>query len=124
MRPPGVTAAPDAAGVPCVDQKKSDGAGGVDREASYARIDATVALLAAVRVAGVGAQSADTLGDRCQSAEDLADVVLLGVSAARTSPRLLRLLRHRRELAAIVADIGDLVSDDQVMLGVDSGLEL
>jgi hypothetical protein len=36
----------------------------------------------------------------------------------------MRLLSHRRELAAIVADIGDLVGDDQVMLGVDSGLDI
>jgi len=28
----------------------------------------------------------------------------------------LRLLRHHRELAAIVADVGDLVRDNQVML--------
>ena len=33
-------------------------------------------------------------------------------------PAQVRLLRHRRELAEIVAGIGDLVGDDQVMLGV------
>jgi hypothetical protein len=34
----------------------------------------------------------------------------------------LRLLGHRRELAAIVADIGDRVRKDQVMPRIDHGL--
>jgi hypothetical protein len=38
--------------------------------------------------------------------------------------RLLRLLGHLRDLAAVVAYIGDLVRDDQVMLGVDRGLDI
>jgi hypothetical protein len=38
--------------------------------------------------------------------------------------RFLRLLRHHRELAAIVADIGDLMRNDQVMLRIDHGLHI
>ena len=38
--------------------------------------------------------------------------------------RLLDLPGHRRELAAIVADIGDLVRNDQVMLRIDHGLHM
>ena len=38
--------------------------------------------------------------------------------------RLLRLPSHARELAAIVADIGDFVRDDQMMLRIDHGLHV
>ena len=43
--------------------------------------------------------------------------ILIGDRGQFAHPRRrLRLLRHHRELAAIVADVGDLVRDNQVML--------
>ena len=36
----------------------------------------------------------------------------------------MRLLGHRRELAAIIAEIGDLVRNDQVMLRIDHRLHI
>ena len=36
----------------------------------------------------------------------------------------LRLARHVRELITVVADIGDVVGDDQVVLRIDGGLHI
>jgi len=36
----------------------------------------------------------------------------------------LRLFRHRGELASVIANVGDLVRDDQMMLSVHRGLDI
>ena len=57
--------------LPCLDQKKRSGASCMDRQAGNPRVNTGIALLAAVGVAAVGAQSPYPADDRGQAGKDL-----------------------------------------------------